>query len=152
MPGITNRGKYAFLATYFRADAQFEPTAFSARLVTAAVAPGPDTNLASELTEIAAGNGYTAGGISLGRNATDFDVITEDDVNDWAYIQIRDLVFTAGGGPIPATGDGAQTLIIADDDTTPNAIGYMSLGASPVVVSDGQSLTLQNPEFRLTEV
>jgi len=151
MPGITNRGKFAFLGTYFRADAQYEPTGFSARLMTADVVPGPGTNVVTDLTEIAAGNGYSAGGIALNRDSVDFDVLTEDDVNNLAYVQIRDLAWTAAGGPIPASGNGASYLVVADDDTTPNVIGYMSLGASPVTVSDTQTLTLQNPEFRLTE-
>ncbi len=152
MPGMTNRGKYAILGTYFRADTTLTPGGFSAQLITNAVVPGPGTDLVSELTEIAAGNGYAAGGISLGRNATDFDVLTEDDVNNWALVQIRDLVWTAAGGPIPASGSGASYVILGDDDATPNVVGYASLGGSPITVSDGQSLTLQNTEFRLTEV
>jgi len=148
MPGITNRGKYAFLAAYFRADVTQEPTGFSARLITNAVAPGPDTNLFSELTEITAGNGYTAGGLALNRNATDFDVLTEDDTNDRALIQTKDLVWNASGGTIPSAGNPAVDVVICDDEVAPQVIGHMSLGSS-VTVSSGQSLTLQDPEFRL---
>lgn len=151
MPGFTNRGKFAILATYFRADGTQSPGAFSARL-TKTTAPTADINLFSELTEIAAGNGYSAGGIALARNATDFDVITEDDVNDRALIQTKDLVWNASGGPIPSDSVGAEDLVICDDEVSPQVIGYFSLGGTPIVISDTQALTLQNPEFRLNEV
>lgn len=150
MPGMTNRGKYAMLGTYYRGDATQEPTGFRARLVTNAAVPGPDTNLASELTEINAGNGYVANGISLGRNSTDFDIFIEDDVNDRGYVQIRDLVWTAGGGPIPSSGTGAYYLSIEDDEVSPQVVNYFDL-SGPVSVSDGQSLTIQNAEIRLNE-
>jgi hypothetical protein len=57
------------------------PTTFYAALVTSAGAPTADTNTLGELTEIAAGNGYTAGGISLSKNTTDFPSLTEDETN-----------------------------------------------------------------------
>ena len=148
MPGMTNRGKYAMLGTYFRADLTHEPAGFSARLITNAVVPTADTNLFSELTEITAGNGYTAGGLSLGRNSTDFDVLTEDDTNDRALVQVKDLVWTAAGGPIPSAGDPASYLVIVDDEVAPQVILYFSLG-SAVSVSATQSLTVQDAEGRL---
>ena len=150
MPGTTNRWKYASLATYFRNDATQTPGGFSGRLITNAVVPNEDTNLFSELTEIAVGNGYVAGGISLNRNATDFDVLTEDDVNNRGLVQIKDLVWNASGGPIPASGSGASYLITCDDEASPQVNGFHSLG-SAVSVSDGQSLTIQDVEFRLDE-
>lgn len=146
---LTNRFKYAALGTYFRADATQEPTGFRARLITSAAAITADTNLASELTELANGNGYTTGGIALGRNSTDFDVLTEDDVNDRALVQIRDLVWTAAGGPIPASGAGASELSLEDDEVSPQVIGGFSL-TGPITVSDGQTLTVQDAEIRLT--
>ena len=60
---LTNRGKYNFLAWLFRGVTP--PTNFYVALVTSATAPTADTNTFSELTEIAAGNGYTTGGYSL---------------------------------------------------------------------------------------
>lgn len=75
MSGITNRGKYWLLDQVFRNAT--EVTSLYAALVTSAVAPTVNTNTFSELTEIAAGNGYTAGGIALTRNSTDFDALTE---------------------------------------------------------------------------
>ena len=68
---VTNRGKFLLLQEFFRNPTEF--TTLYIALITSAVAPTVDTNTFSELTEIAAGNGYTAGGISLSRNSTDFD-------------------------------------------------------------------------------
>lgn len=129
------------------------PTNFYVALCTSAVTPTADTNTLSELTEIAAGNGYTSGGISLARNATDFDVLTEDDANDRALTQIKDLIWTAAGGPIPASGGGARWAVITDDNATVGSrqvFAYWDL-ASDRSVASGQTLTLQNCELRINE-
>ncbi len=105
MAGFTNRGKKHILDVVYRNAA--EPTNYYVALVTSAVAPTADTNTLSELTEIAAGNGYTAGGFQLARNSTDFDVSTEDDALDRALVQVKDVVWTAAGGNLPASGNGA---------------------------------------------
>jgi len=152
MAGWTNRGKYNTLAEKYRAATP--PTNYYVALVTSAVAPGADHNTLSELTEIAANNGYTSGGYSLARNATDFDVLTEDDVNDRALVQIKDVVWTASGGPIPASGSGARYAVLTDDNVTVGSReidAYWDL-ASDRSVSDGQTLTLQNLEIRINEV
>lgn len=147
--GWTNRGKFRNLGGFFRNTL---PTNFFAVLVTNATVPDVKTNTLSQLTQIAAGNGYTTNGTSLDRNQTDFDVLTEDDGNDRAFVQIKDLVWTATGGPIPASGNGASYMVITDDNVTPadrDVIGYFDL-VSPRTVSDGQSLTIQDAEFRLS--
>ena len=59
--------------------------------------------------KIAAGNGYTANGISVARNTTDWDVLTQDDTNDRALVQLKNIVWTASGGPIPSSGGGRAT-------------------------------------------
>ncbi len=123
-------------------------------LVTSAVAPVADTNTLGELTQIAVGNGYTTGGYSLLRNATDFDVWTEDDTNDRGLIQIKDVVWTAAGGPIPATGSGARYAVLTDDNATVasrEVYHYFDL-VSDRSVSSGQTLTLQDCELRINEV
>lgn len=151
MPGFTNRGKESALDWIFRGTTI--PTNFYVALVTNAAAPTADTNLMSDLTEIAAGNGYTAGGIQLNRNATDFDTLTEDDTNDRGLIQIRDLTWTASGGNLPASGSGARYAVLTDDNVTVanrEVIAFWDLTADRVV-SDGQPLTLQNCELRLSE-
>lgn len=151
MAGSTNRGKFNMLGRYFRAAAF--PTNFCIALVASATAPAADINTKSELTEIANGNGYTTGGISLTRNSTDFDVLTEDDANDRALVQIKDLVWTATGGPLPASGSGARYAILTDDNVTQGSreVEWFWDLVSDRSVSVGQTLTLQNCEARLTE-
>jgi hypothetical protein len=151
MAGWTNRGKYLIESTYFRAAAA--PANFYLALVTVAVAPGPDTNILSDLTEIVAGNGYDAGGKSVARNATDFDVLTEDDSADRAFIQIKDESWTAAGGTLPASGAGARYAVLLDDNATPanrQVLAYWDLG-SAIILAATQMLTLQDCELRLNE-
>jgi hypothetical protein len=148
--GWTNRGKFGALGRLFRGVAL--PTNYFVALVTSAVAPTADTNTKTELTELANGNGYTTGGISLTKNSTDFDVLTEDDTNDRALIQIKDLVWTATGGSLPATG-GARYAVLTDDNATQGSREILSFWdlVSDRQVSVGQTLTLQDCELRLTE-
>ncbi len=146
--GWTNKGAFQAFGMVFRNGT--EPTAFFLGLVTSAVAPTADTNTFSELTEIAAGNGYTSGGISIARDATDFDVLTEDDTNDRAFVQIKDTVWTASGGSLPGSGSGARYAVLLDDNVTVGSrevYAYFDL-VSDRSVSVGQSLTLQNCELR----
>lgn len=148
--GITNRGKYKMLDWVFRATAL--PTNYYVALVTSAATPTVDTNTLSELTEIAAGNGYTAGGISLTKNSTDFDTLTEDDSGDLGKVQIKDLTWTASGGTLPASGNGARYAVLTDDNATQGSrlvLAWFDL-VSDRSVSSGQPLTLQDCELRLT--
>lgn len=151
MAGWTNKGKYKVLGWSFRAETI--PTNFYIALFTSATAPTQDTNTKSELTEIAAGNGYTAGGISIAKNSTDWDVWTEDDTNDRGLIQLKDMVWTASGGTLPASGNGARYACITDDNATQGSreiYAYFDL-TSDRSVSDTQTLTLQDCELRLNE-
>lgn len=149
--GWTNKGKFKDLDWVFRGTSI--PTNFYIALVTSATAPGPDTDTLGQLTEIAAGNGYTSGGYQLTPGSTDFDVINEDDTGDLAKIQVKDVVWTASGGPIPTSGSGARYAVLTDDNATVGSriiIAYWDL-TSDRSVSDGQSLTLQDCELRLCE-
>ena len=150
MPNLaTNRAKFNLLGHRYRAVAA--PANLFVALGTAATTPTADTNTMGEITEIAAGNGYTAGGIQLTPNATDFDTYVEDDTNDRAYVQVRDVVWTASGGNLPASGAGASWAFL----TGPNAtVANREIDAafdltSPRVVSDGQTLSLLNLEIRI---
>lgn len=150
MPGWTNKGKWRNLLFVFNNTI---PTNFYLALVTSAVAPGPDINTFGELTEIAAGNGYTTGGFQLTPNATDFDVAAEDDANNRGTIQIKDIVWTASGGSIPASGDGARYAVLLDDNVTiadREVLHFWDL-TSNKAVSDGQNLTLEDCELRNKE-
>lgn len=151
MAGMTNRGKYLILDWVFRGATL--PTNMYVALVTSATAPDPDINTLSQLTEIAAGNGYTAGGYQLSLNSTDFDVLTEDDENDRGDIQVKDITWSASGGNIPASGNGARYAVLTDDNATigdREILGYWDL-VSDRTVSDGQDLTLEDLELRLQE-
>ncbi len=148
----TNKGAFRMLGWVFNAVTL--PTNFYGALVTSAATPGVDTNLMSDLTEVAAGNGYTAGGLSLTKNTTDFPTITEDDTNDRGSIQIKNLVWTASGGNLPSSGNGARHLVMTDDNVTVSSREvYASFDlSSDRTVSDGQTLTIQNAELRLSTV
>lgn len=151
MAGWTNRGKYALLGWAFRG--QTIPTNFYMALWTSAAAPTADTNLMSDGTQIATGNGYSDGGYQLTPGATDYDVWTEDDTNDRALVQIKDIVWTASGGSIPASGNGARYAVHTDDNATVASreiYHYFDL-SSDRSVSDGQTLTLQDCEIRINE-
>lgn len=151
MAGWTNKGKYKLLGWGLRGETI--PTNFYLILFTSATAPTSDTNTVSDLTEIGAGNGYASGGISISKNSTDFDVWTEDDTNDRALIQLKDMVWTASGGPIPASGNGARYAGITDDNgTVANREVYFYFDlSSDRSVSDTQTLTLQDVEVRINE-
>jgi hypothetical protein len=149
--GMTNKGKTRILNGWFRA--QSIPTNIYIALVTSATTPTADTNLMSDLTEIAAGNGYTSGGYSLSRNTTDFDTLTEEDTGDYGMVQVKDVSWTASGGSLPASGSGARYAVMTDDNATVanrEVIAYFDL-SSDRSVSSGQTLTLQNLEIRIAE-
>lgn len=147
--GITNRGAFLILQYAFRGGTR--PTNFYVGLVTSATAPTVDTNTFTELTEIANGNGYTTGGLSLTPGATDFDTLTEDDSGNLALIQIKDVVWTASGGTLPGSGSGARYAVLLTDEATVanrQVIAWWDL-TSDRSVSSGQTLTLQNLEQSL---
>ena len=149
--GWTNRGKKLILDDHHRNATEF--TNLFVALVTSATAPTADTDTLGQLTEIAAGNGYSAGGIQLNRNSTDFDSLVENDTDDRGELQIKDLVWTASGGNLPASGNGARYAVLTDDNVTVGSrqvLAYWDL-TSDRTISVGQTLTLQNCELRLTE-
>lgn len=151
MSGWTNKGKMRLLEWALRGGTI--PTTFYVALFTSAVAPSAATNTKSQLTEIANGQGYTTGGIAVNNDSTDFDTLTEDDGNNRGLIQIKDLVWTAVGGALPASGNGARYAVLTDDNATQGSrevIFFWDLGAD-YAVSSGQTLTLQNLEIRINE-
>lgn len=148
--GLTNKGKAHILGVTFRGVTP--PTNYYLALVTSAAVPDVDTNTLGQLTQIAAGNGYTSGGYQLSRNSTDFDVFTEDDSGDKGLIQIKDVVWTASGGNLPASGSGARYAVLTDDNGTVGSrevYSWFDLSADRTV-SDTQPLTLQNCEINIS--
>ena len=85
-------------------------------------------------SELAGGNGYTAGGITL-TGVT----VTEDDPNDRCIINWNDAVWTASGGSI-----GPSAGCILYNDTTPDdtVIGFLQPGAEQTA-TDGNTMTVQ---------
>lgn len=153
MAGFTNRGKYLLLRYATGAGGAARPTNYYIALCTIATTPDPDTNTLSQLTEIAAGNGYTSGGVAITPNGTDFDTSTEDDTGDLASVKIKDIVFTASGGTLPGSGAGAKYVVMLTDEATVanrQVICYWTL-SSAAIVSSGQALTLQDLELDYAE-
>lgn len=142
----TNRGRYNMFNIVMRGASP--PTSFYAALVKSV--PTADTNVLSDLTEIATGNGYTSGGQQVTRDGTGFPTITEDDANDLADIIIKDLTWTASGGDLPSDSAGATYMVLTDDDAVVadrEVWAFFSLGGARVV-STGQDLTLQSGTLR----
>jgi hypothetical protein len=141
--GWFNRGAYLAFIGYFRRASL--ATTFEVHLCTATTTPNPDHNDLSELSEIADGNGYARStGFSLNPNSTDFDVATEDDSADKGFVQVKDVVWTASGGSLPADSVGARWAVLTTNGATAadkKLIAWWDL-TSPRVVSVGQTLTL----------
>ena len=108
-------------------------------------APGPKTNVLSDLQEITTGNGYSAGGKAVERGiTTGFDTQTEDDDNNQSYLQLQNVEWTASGGPIPASGDGIRYVVLVDDDA--RVICFWDIETYDSV-SSGQKFTIQDAEI-----
>lgn len=143
----TNRGIYRRNNAFWRA--QNQPTVFYLHLI---VNPMPTraTNTLSELSQIANGNGYSTDGISLTRNTTDFAELVEDDAENYTTLRIKNIVLTASGGTIPTDMNGARGIVICDDNATVGSrdvLGWWEF-SGPVVVSDTQTLTIQQLRLR----
>ena len=148
---FTNRGKYLILGHFFRGETHPVTTEFKAPLFTSATAPDVDTDTVGDLTQCATGNGYVDGGPAVAKSSSGFDVWTEDDTNDRALVQLADVVYTASGGTLPSSGS-ARYMGVSDDNATVASrqlMGVFDL-ASDRQVSDTQSLTIQDAEFRLS--
>lgn len=147
---FTNRGLLRVLDCALRGAA---PANLHVALVTATTAPSPTTNTLGDLQEIAAGNGYTAGGVTIARDAVDWDVLTEDDGAGRAFAQMKNVVLTASGGPIPASGGAARSVVLLGPHATPasrEVWAYWTEGAGFTIPS-GQSLTIIDYELALEQ-
>ena len=147
--GTTDRGKKLLLDYAF--EASTVPTTYYLALLTSATTPTKAINLFSELTEIAAGNGYTTGGSSL-TAATNFTVTEMDGTGGvGAKVVVDDVTWTASGGNLPASGDGARWAVLLDGATSgSNVLAYFDL-VSDRTVSDTQTLTIQDAEIDANE-
>lgn len=148
MAGWTNRGKYKVLGWSLRQETM--ETNLYVALVKST--PDCDDNLMSDLTEIAAGNGYTAGGFQLTPNSTDFDTWTEDDSGDKGLVKIKNVYWTASGGPIPSDSNDATYAVLTDDNATvANREVYHYWNITDSTVLDGAILQLEDLEISIDE-
>lgn len=132
---------------------QGAPTTWYAALCTNATPPTVDTNTLGQLTEIAAGNGYTSGGIAIERSSTGWPTFTEDDSGDLAKAIAKQLVYTASGGNLPSSGSGARWAVLTDDNATVanrQVIAAWQLAGDRIVTA-GNAITVSNSEIRATE-
>lgn len=149
MSGWTNKGKAEVLKRAFQGTAA--PANHYVALVTAATAPTADTNTLDELTEIASGNGYAPTRVALPASTSGWDTVSpEDDAGDYGFLQAVDVVWTASGGSLPASGSGARYAVLLDADSpTANVLAWWDL-SSDQSISDTQTLTLQDCEIRIS--
>jgi len=144
--GTTDKGKYLLLKYAF--DGTSAPSNYYLALCTATTTPTKAINTFSELTEVSAGNGYTAGGEPLASD-TAFTV-TEVDGSIGAKVVCANVTWTADGGDLPS-GDGARWAVLLDGNTSSsNVVAYFDL-SSARTVSDTQTLTIQAAEIDLNE-
>ena len=142
--GWYNRGKK--LWSEYASGRTTKPSNFYFALVTASYTPDADhaTWATPDGNEIAAGNGYTQHGQAVAASNVGFDASSQDDSGDTGEIQLADIVWTASGGDIPASGGGARYLIMMDDNATETSrelIAYFDLGSDKTT---SVSLTLQD--------
>lgn len=95
-------------------------------------APTASNSVKADLTEIAAGNGYTAGGTAT--------TITTGTAAGVAKATATDVVFTASGG---AMADFRYAVLYNDSPTSPAdpLIGYWDYG-STVTLNSGETFTV----------
>ena len=106
----------------------------------------------SDLTEIAAGNGYTSGGYQLTPNSTDFDTWTEVDASDKATLKIKDVPWTASGGSIPDDEADATYAVLTDDNVTVSSREvYLYWNITDFTVKDGAIVQLEDLEIDINE-
>lgn len=143
----TNTGLSRALDRYFRDSTP--PGFFYLALVTDSPAPSSATQTMADLTEIAAGNGYSSGGIPL--STAPFPVITQAAANSDA--ELRDIILAASGGDIPPSGDGARYAVLTDDNGTVanREVFFVWDLATDRVVDDGGSMTLEDAILSLEQ-
>lgn len=100
-------------------------------------APVAANSVKADLTEIAAGNGYTAGGPTV--------TVTDSSQTGGTYkLTISDVTITASGGSIPASGGtGFRYFVLYNDTPTSPAdpiLGYWDYGSS-ITLANGESVT-----------
>ena len=117
--------------TYDALAGKHDFTADSLKVALTNTAPTATDTTFSSLTEISAGNGYTAGGTASG-------TVTLSTSSGTAKLTCADIVFTASGGSI---GPLQYAVLYNDTDVTKPLIGYWDYGSS-ITLADGETLTI----------
>lgn len=96
-------------------------------------APTASNAVKADITEISAGNGYTAGGTAVGSNAY-------SQTSGTGKLTGNDVVFTASGGSI---GPLRYAVLYNDTPTSPAdpLIGWWDYGSS-ITLANGETLTV----------
>lgn len=156
--GFTNTGKIRLLEMALRDtqdSAAMDTAPLNLALMTSAASLTAETTTFDTATEIAAGNGYTSGGEPIERDGADlaiWDALAIDTASAYGYIRLKDIVWTAAGGNLPASGNGAYYAVLLDDNATVGSrqvYAWIDLTTARSVGS-GATLTLQDIEIRLT--
>lgn len=90
-------------------------------------APAAANSVKADITEISAGNGYTAGGTAVGSNAY-------SQTGGVAKLTGNDVVFTASGGSI---GPFRYAVLYDDTATNDELIGWWDYGSSVTLTAGG---------------
>lgn len=93
-------------------------------------APAATNSVKADLTEISAGNGYTAGGTAT--------TPTLSETTGTAKLVLSDVVFTASGGSI---GPFRYAVIYNDTAASDNLIAWYDYGSS-ITLADGETFTV----------
>lgn len=144
---LTCYGVYKALDIAFRGASATDWSQFNAVLVTAAAAPDEDSELFSAFTEIAAGAGYSAGGITVEASSVGWPVLTQNDAGSPSRtIMVHKTLSFAFSAAWPASGSAARYCLILDNAATKRVIGYEDLGsarsdtvASTLTIGDGST-------------
>lgn len=120
----------------FKGGFDFSTHTFKGMLTS--TAPASTASTKSDITEIAAGNGYTAGGFAIG--------VTVALSGSTVRVAGTDVVLAASGGSI-----GPYRYLVVYDDTTANddLVGYVDNG-STITQPDGQSVTFDFTDANAT--
>lgn len=126
------------------------PSKYYVVLATDAETPTVASAKASDVTEVVSGHGYTPGGLAVTPGPDNFDVYTIDAVADYAYVQLKDVEWTASGGDLPAQGSARWAVLTGDGEVAGDRPVYAVWDlAHNRKVSETQKLVLKNCELRI---